>query len=496
MSYIPYTAAEQPINKQFLQMERHIFDSDVVGCVLTDVVVWEEDGYCQIFYVAEDIPRLHKDGERLLDHQQREKTIAEQQETITNYWKSASALLAAVQQKAPNPALGKPYDDYIYALRRVHAHFITSIEYALFAVEQRLRKLLAMHYHGSLDDVYTLLTTPTEKDLLLEEKEAWYHLIKSNRDISDTHILDHYRKHSIVLANVFSDEDVLKLAKERLSLQRPETLRKELEKSSEQRAALQARKQQILNKMNTRDHQQEIIQLAAFLCNASLLRLKLKSCWNGESFHLLPFFKKIAEQTPYSSRAVYMFLTHKEVSHFLHNARLLPIAILEQREAHCLLHYHDRIINVYNGEEAVVAKHSILDPSIPAQDVVSFTGSIASKGRVVGRARVVKVDNPHAINEIARTLSKDSILVTGMTNPTMMVLIEKIKGIITDEGGIACHAAIISREYGLPCIVGSRIATHVLHDGDCIELDANKGIVRKLSEQEYEMFIANSKEKS
>lgn len=51
---------------------------------------------------------------------------------------------------------------------------------------------------------------------------------------------------------------------------------------------------------------------------------------------------------------------------------------------------------------------------------------------------------------------------------------------MTDEGGITCHAAIISREMKIPCIIATQTATSLLKDGDYVEVDANKGIVRKL----------------
>jgi pyruvate,water dikinase len=52
--------------------------------------------------------------------------------------------------------------------------------------------------------------------------------------------------------------------------------------------------------------------------------------------------------------------------------------------------------------------------------------------------------------------------------------------IITNEGGLLSHAAIMSREFGKPCIVGTKIATKVLKNGDMVEVDADKGIVRKI----------------
>ncbi|TSC53383.1 MAG: pyruvate, water dikinase, partial [Parcubacteria group bacterium LiPW_39] len=55
------------------------------------------------------------------------------------------------------------------------------------------------------------------------------------------------------------------------------------------------------------------------------------------------------------------------------------------------------------------------------------------------------------------------------------------KAIITDQGGILCHAAIISREMEIPCIINTKIATKVLKDGDLVEVDAEKGIVKKIN---------------
>lgn len=72
------------------------------------------------------------------------------------------------------------------------------------------------------------------------------------------------------------------------------------------------------------------------------------------------------------------------------------------------------------------------------------------------------------------------VLVSPMTMPDFLPVISKAGAIITDEGGITCHAAIVSRELKIPCIIGTKIATKVLKDGDLVEVDANKGVVRIL----------------
>ena len=65
-----------------------------------------------------------------------------------------------------------------------------------------------------------------------------------------------------------------------------------------------------------------------------------------------------------------------------------------------------------------------------------------------------------------------------MTTPDYIPAMKKAAAFVTDEGGITCHAAIIAREMKKPCIVGTKIATQILHDGDLVEVDADKGVVR------------------
>jgi len=65
-----------------------------------------------------------------------------------------------------------------------------------------------------------------------------------------------------------------------------------------------------------------------------------------------------------------------------------------------------------------------------------------------------------------------------MTSPDFIIAIKKCSAIVTNLGGITSHAAIISREFGIPCIVGAKNATEILKTGDLVEVDADNGIVK------------------
>ncbi len=97
----------------------------------------------------------------------------------------------------------------------------------------------------------------------------------------------------------------------------------------------------------------------------------------------------------------------------------------------------------------------------------------ASSGKVKGRVKLVFRPR-HYYGE------KNVVLIAPMTNPDLMPVMRNAVAIVTDEGGVTCHAAIVSRELGIPCIVGTRFATKVFKDGDLVEVDADKGVVRKL----------------
>ncbi|MCK4589920.1 MAG: hypothetical protein KAT77_05740 [Nanoarchaeota archaeon] len=104
--------------------------------------------------------------------------------------------------------------------------------------------------------------------------------------------------------------------------------------------------------------------------------------------------------------------------------------------------------------------------------------------QVQGRAAFIgKVQGPVVLVKQIEDLNKvkpGSVLVTSMTTPEMTVALDRAAAFVTDEGGITCHAAIIAREMQKPCIIGTKIASRIFKDGDLIEVDAEKGIVKKI----------------
>ncbi|GAI96058.1 unnamed protein product, partial [marine sediment metagenome] len=105
---------------------------------------------------------------------------------------------------------------------------------------------------------------------------------------------------------------------------------------------------------------------------------------------------------------------------------------------------------------------------------IFIRGNTANRGKAKGPVKVVKYSPD------CSKIEKGDILVASMTTPEFVGAMRRAAAIITDEGGITCHAAIVSRELNIPCVIGTKIATKVLKDGDKVEVDANRGVVRKI----------------
>jgi phosphohistidine swiveling domain-containing protein len=109
------------------------------------------------------------------------------------------------------------------------------------------------------------------------------------------------------------------------------------------------------------------------------------------------------------------------------------------------------------------------------KETKEFSGQIACKGKIRGTVRLVlKRDQ-------VTSLQAGEVLVSTMTVPDYLPAMSKAVAFITDEGGITCHAAIIAREMKKPCVIGTKVATKVLKNGDMVEVDADQGIIRILN---------------
>lgn len=164
------------------------------------------------------------------------------------------------------------------------------------------------------------------------------------------------------------------------------------------------------------------------------------------------------------------YLTSFEIEQYFESGKL-PEDI-EQRKDFILIKHTTGVVEKYFDKEYLKKFNLVEDID---EDIKEIEGQIAFQGKVRGGVKILR-----KVEDI-KNFKDGEIIVASMTEPRYLPAMKKAAGFVTDEGGITCHAAIIAREIKKPCIIGTKIATRVLKDGDKVEVDADKGIVKKLN---------------
>lgn len=193
---------------------------------------------------------------------------------------------------------------------------------------------------------------------------------------------------------------------------------------------------------------------------------------------LIPFFKKISERirVPYSQ---WVYLTSKEITDMLEGNLMITAAELRKRQLGYVFLMNNGMQKILTGSKGNKVSEWI-DKNIGSvnKKTTEFKGQTASPGIIKGKIKII------LFAKDAYLIKRGEILVCSMTSPDYISAMQKSAAILTDEGGLLSHAAIVSRELGKPCIIGTKIATKVLKDGDLVEVDANKGIIKILTKDE------------
>lgn len=173
-----------------------------------------------------------------------------------------------------------------------------------------------------------------------------------------------------------------------------------------------------------------------------------------------------------------LFYSYLELEQALESRKPIAKREIEDRKVNgfVIVIKHGKF-NLVTGKEQIkniIDDEDISEPFEKLINISEFKGLPASPGKIKAKARVL--EDASMISQLA----EGEILVTYMTTIEFIPAFRKAAAVVTDEGGMSCHAAIISREFKLPCVVGTKVATRVVQTGDMLEIDANKGTIKIL----------------
>ncbi len=161
---------------------------------------------------------------------------------------------------------------------------------------------------------------------------------------------------------------------------------------------------------------------------------------------------------------------------------------IERRMKFCVTTSIEGEYKIYSGKKAQELFEQYQPPSIGKDTQSSLSGTPACKGKIKGTARVIRKDKDFD------KFKDGEVLVSLQTMVHYLPIMKKSIAILTEFGGLTSHAAIVSRELNKPCIVGIPNLLASINDGDLIEVDADKGIVKILKKKEEDANDSNIKD--
>ncbi len=391
-------------------------------------------------------------------------------------------------KKLPDVELAALFDELFKAYEGVYAvgmliePFMVSID---DLITNELKKTLAASAEGSdkkFSECLTTLFQPTRKTFQAEAEESLLRVLALEESGAGGErvraALEAHADEFFWVSNNYYDTPVrdadyfAELLKEKKKEgMKPKQKIAELE---EKIAAAKPARERLLKEVKAGGRLRELVALAD---DVGFLQDRRKTLMMRGVHYEMVLAREVARRRGVGEKEIKM-LVPQEVRGFLLDGFPSKTG-LEERLKACLTVFSKGEFKVYAGEEAKRKRNELLglnegrkDDAAKRADVL---GTCASLGKIVGTARIIMT--PAEFNNLAQ----GEILVTSMTRPEFVPIMKRAGAIVTDEGGVTCHAAIISRELGIPCVVGTRVATRTFHDGDTVEVDANHGMVKLLN---------------
>lgn len=382
-------------------------------------------------------------------------------------WKSNVASLKRQIDDIPWEIVYSCQDDHIDTLEKfenlfhlaVSLHFVTQPHF-INVLKTHLYESLVERYNEYFAEELIKLNTMLKElpDVILEQLE-WYDIVLNNSYDIDNALNKHLSKWKYITAGDSKQPMDLQFIKNRYqkdinSLDSICNLRK---------ALLASVDVEVIDSEYLTYYERNI---ASKISEMAFLRFQTKAMWMKLWYLIEQILSKLQEELNFNN---IFQLTIEEIKQKKNNCE-------NDRNSYFYTYkkgYHNLY---YNDTE----KEMIKNFNIDYKNINVLNGEFGHRPlqNIVGQALVITWNDD--ITENILNVDKNTILVLPQITPSFMALLPKCKGIICDEGGIAGHASIISRELKIPCVVGTRIATKVYQTGDTIEIKSEEAIISRI----------------
>lgn len=420
-----------------------------------------------INYVAEDYPCYIKSLENYTkkDSKILNKIVGSAYKNINRFKDVWEKIYQLDTENLSDSELRRLYRKYLKTIFELMAYLFPPL-FAEKILTKKISAIISRKSNKPNEDLLSIITVPEKRSLIQQENIDYYTLLKKLEN-KDRNIKKHLSNWAwLGDHNFFGDFWTLEDIRKRIAAENQD-IEMMLKKILETEQASQKSSNSKIKKLNLSREEMDLVNLAKEYVYLRTYRLDML-------FYSEYKVKKLLDQIALRMGLKYeefVMLTHNEIDAWFDKKTNYKQEI-DKRKRNYAIVLENSNLRLISGDEV---------KSFEEFDENSTTGiirgSVAFRGLIKGRAKIIL--HKKEFNKF----KNGDVLITAMTTPDYVPLMKKAAAIITDEGGITCHAAIISRELGIPCIIGTKIATQILKDDYFLEVNANQGIVKILKKK-------------
>ena len=241
--------------------------------------------------------------------------------------------------------------------------------------------------------------------------------------------------------------------------------KKECEELEKHFATIKQRKDAFIEKYNLSEYLKRLIIINDVM---GIIHDARKEIITETNYYIDEFLKRFGKERNLSHELM-KSITFMEIN----EEKTVPLEELENRKKNCVIFYEGNPLqySIFSSKKAEEIQEELFKDMRKEEEEI-LHGYCGSQGYAKGKVRICR-----GLDAIPK-LQEGEILVACMTQPEFVPAMKKAAAIVTDEGGLTCHAAIIARELKKPCVVSTKKATHILKDGMIIEVHATEGYVK------------------
>lgn len=463
------------------QQAQSIGISELFHVNFEDYLAFYINNQAYFYFSEKDIIKWKNEGRKYVENGYLEKYMGYSEQLRKEFRRLVGKIDKAKLNLLSNTELNIIFNEYFNIVSKIAGIYHASQPEALFYVDYKIKNLISKEFPiNEIDYVFNILSTPQDIDLIHREEMDWIKLMSIQKP-SDNDFLNHARKYAAYFFNTYSNTDAVAYLKNRKNSSNIKLLEQEISDYKKHLKTSRKEYDLIIKKSSPLT-----VRLAEILQKVGVDRYELKEGWQGSEFLCLDLFVEISNRIGVNIPDFFASYGKKDIEIFLLNNIKLAKREINDRKMALYIKNSFGTKTFMIGLKAKKEINEFFATIDKKKDYIEGVG--AMYGVAIGKAMVILVEDISSFNKSITKFNKGDILITTMTSPNIISLLDKASGVITNEGGVCSHAAIVSREFGIPCIVGTGNATRIFKSGDFVYIDAKKGFAKKITKQEYLMI--------